>query len=388
MGKEPIKLSSVKSADHSKRLQTRIGELDRVLGGGILPGMATLIAGEPGIGKSTLLLQIAAKIKGKVLYVAGEESTTQIANRARRLGIKGSNIEVLEDTNVDSVVEQASQMSDFSLIFVDSIQTMTTSDLSGMAGSIGQVREAAGRLTSFAKQTGIPVFMVGHVTKVGSIAGPRVLEHMVDTVLWFEGDRNDLLRILRAIKNRFGATDEVGVFSMEEKGLHEVRNPSKLFLGEGKGISGSCVTAVLEGTRPMLVELQALVVPTKLAYPKRSASGIDSRRLELIVAVLSRRAGIPLWDFDVFVNVAGGIKVTEPVADLAISLAIASAFYDKPLLPKSAAVGEVGLLGEIREVSQMDNRIKEARRLGFTNAITKREVKTIGQAIKKFISNK
>ncbi|MDO8504012.1 MAG: DNA repair protein RadA [bacterium] len=384
---EPVKLSAVKKEDYSKRFVTGIGELDRVLGGGIVPGMVTLVAGEPGIGKSTLLLQIASNFPKMVLYIAGEESSSQIAGRAARLGIQGQNITILEETDVDVVLEAIGQLDEpIGFLIVDSIQTMTTQDLSGGAGSIGQVRECAGRLASFAKRTGTPVFLVGHVTKDGSIAGPRVLEHIVDTVLWFEGERSDFLRILRAVKNRFGATDEVGIFSMNDKGLEEVANPSKFFLGEEQGVPGSATTVVLEGTRAVLVEIQALVVQTRLAFPKRMGQGIDTRRLELIVAVLIRRGGLPLWDYDILVKVTGGIEIRDPGADLAIALAIASSFKDKPLLPKTVAAGEVGLLGEIREVGQFEKRVKEARRLGFTNPITKRETRTISEAMRRFIA--
>lgn len=408
---EPIKLSSVKSTEYNRRLSTKIAELDRVLGGGILPGMVTLVAGEPGIGKSTLLLQIAGSTGGKVFYIAGEESAAQIANRAKRLGIKGDNITVLEETDVDAVLGQVEKWEvgsgrldppaggearggkSNSLIIVDSIQTMTTGDLTGTAGSIGQVKECANRLAFYSKRTGVPLFLAGHVTKEGAIAGPRVLEHLVDTVLWFEGSRSEVLRVLRAVKNRFGATDEVGIFSMEERGLVEVANPSKLFLGEaglpaGKAglVSGSVATPIIEGTRPLLVEIQALVSPTKLAFPKRSASGVDGRRLEIIIAVLARRVGLPLWEYDVFVNVAGGIKIAEPAADLAIALAIASAFYGKPVASGTFAVGEVGLLGEIREVVYLERRVKEARRIGFKTPVTKREARTVGEAIRKYIS--
>lgn len=402
---EPIKLSSVKSTEYNRRISTKIAELDRVLGGGILPGMVTLIAGEPGIGKSTLLLQIAgSSTGGKVFYIAGEESAAQIANRAKRLGIKGDNITVLEETDVDAVLEQVEQVvkvdksrnehSTFpTCIIVDSIQTMTTGDLTGTAGSIGQVKECANRLAFYSKRTGVPLFLAGHVTKEGAIAGPRVLEHLVDTVLWFEGSRSEVLRVLRAVKNRFGATEEIGIFSMEERGLVEVANPSKLFLGEaglpaGKAglVSGSVATPIIEGTRPLLVEIQALVSPTKLAFPKRSASGVDGRRLEIIIAVLARRVGLPLWEYDVFVNVAGGIKIAEPAADLAIALAIASAFYGKPVASGTFAVGEVGLLGEIREVVYLERRVKEARRIGFKTPVTKREARTVGEAIRKYIS--
>lgn len=383
---EPVRLSEVKKEVYAKRTATGIGELDRVLGGGIVPGMVTLLAGEPGIGKSTLLLQIAQNISGEVVYIAGEESAAQIANRANRLGVKSTQISVIESIDVDEVIGQISQMSPIGLIIVDSIQTMMTGDLTGTAGSVGQVRECTARLTAWAKKSHVPVFVVGHVTREGTIAGPRVLEHMVDCVLWFEGERSEFLRVIRAVKNRFGATDEVGVFTMEEKGLTEVVNPSELFTGTFGGVGGQAVAVVLEGSRPMLVEIQALVAPTKLAFPKRSVSGIDQRRLELIVAVLSRRVGIPLWDYDVFVNVTGGIRLADPASDLAVALAIASAFQDKPLPKGSVAVGEIGLLGEVRDVLQRERRVKEARRLGYKTQITSNEARTVGEAIRRFIS--
>lgn len=379
---QPIKLSQITKAEYGKRVSSGIEELDRVLGGGIVAGMVTLIAGEPGIGKSTLLLQVADKVKGKVMYIAGEESASQIANRASRLGVKGDTIEVVENTDVDSVL--ASLPTDASLIIVDSVQTLTTSDLTGTAGSVGQVRECASRITSWAKKNHVPVFLVGHVTREGTIAGPRVLEHMVDTVLWFEGERREFLRIIRGIKNRFGPTDEVGIFSMEEKGLAPA-DPSKMMLDHTGSVSGSCLAVLIEGTRPLIVEIQALVAPTKLAFPKRSASGVDSRRLELIIAVLSRRVGIPLWEYDVYVNIAGGLRVQDPASDLAIALAIASAFYDKPVRGKLVAVGEIGLLGEVREVIQLSRRLKEAQRLGFKTTASSKLVSTVSEAVNKFV---
>lgn len=415
---KPVRISEVKKENYQKRVSTGIGEFDRVLGGGIVNGMVTLVAGEPGIGKSTLLLQLADRLqttdygrksvdgrRSTVVYIAGEESASQIANRAARLGIKGGNIVVLEETDVDAMLEQVGKVekvdksrdvrstlstsSTFpTCIIVDSIQTMTTGDLTGSAGSVGQVRECTQRLAGFAKKTGIPVFIVGHVTKEGAIAGPRVLEHIVDTVVWFEGERSGQLRMIKAVKNRFGATDEVGVFAMEEKGLAQVTNPGKFFLGESGKVPGSAITAVLEGTRPMLIEIQALVVQTKLAFPKRSGVGIDPRRLEIIIAVLTRRVGLPLWDYDIFVNVTGGIRVTEPAADLAIALAVASAFHNKPISPTCVAFGEVGLLGEIREVPGREKRGKEAKRIGFTGTITNKEARTVAEAIRRYVSAK
>jgi DNA repair protein RadA/Sms len=377
------KLSDIKQAQ-TERISTQISELDRVLGGGLVPGQVVLIAGEPGIGKSTLLTQISATL-GEVLYVCGEESASQVKVRADRLGIKKNDINLLEETDVDSVIETIDSLQGQSLqaVIVDSIQTMTTSDLSGMAGSVGQVRECANRLLHAAKDKNIPLFLVGHVTKEGTVAGPAVLAHIVDTVLWFEGDKTLTTRVLRAVKNRFGPTDEVGVFQMEDKGLIPMDNLESVFLEKGvKNVSGSIVTSIMQGTRPILVEIQALVVPTKLAIPRRVAQGIDSRRLELLLAVLTRRCGLPVYDFDVFVNIAGGLKVTEPASDLAICLAVASSYFDKPISGKTIAVGEVGLLGEIREVVAEEKRLKEAKRMGFTEAISSKDFKFVNQAIK------
>lgn len=384
---KPIILSEIKSGD-TKRISTKISELDRVLGGGLVPGQGVLIAGEPGTGKSTILTQVADNL-GSVLYVCGEESANQVAIRAKRLRVTGKKIQLLEDTDADSVVSRISDLQDLGLqaVIVDSIQTMTTSDLSGMAGSVGQVRECAFRLLKVAKERNIPLFLVGHVTKEGAVAGPAVLAHIVDTVLWFEGDKTLTTRVLRAVKNRFGPTDEVGVFEMEETGLIPVADIEKAFLEKGKKeVSGSIVTSVMQGTRPVLVEIQALVVPTKLAFPRRVAQGIDTKRLELLLAVLTRRCGLPVYDFDVFVNVAGGLKVTEPASDLAICLAIASSYYDKPVSLKTIAVGEVGLLGEVREVVAEAKRLKEAKRMGFTIGISSKETKYVGQAMKQLFS--
>src|SRR3989339_620045 len=377
------KLTDIK-ADKMQRITTGISELDRALGGGMVTGQVILIAGEPGIGKSTLLLQVANSLQSTV-YVSGEESANQVAIRAKRLGINNKSIQFLESTDVDEILQTLSTVSNKpSAVIVDSIQTMSTNDLTGLAGSVGQVRECAFRLLKFAKVNNIPLILVGHVTKEGTVAGPAVLAHIVDTVLWFEGDKTLTLRLLRAVKNRFGPTDEVGIFEMQDKGLISVTDTEKLFLEKSKKqVPGSVVTSILQGTRPILVEIQALVVPTKMAFAKRVAQGIDSRRLELLLAVLIRRCGLPLYDFDVFVNCAGGMKITEPGADLAIILAIASAYFDKPISNKTMALGEVGLLGEIREVMAQEKRMKEARRLGFTQVISSKEDRFVGEVIKK-----
>ena len=376
---KPVSLASIPSRKVS-RISTKISELDRVLGGGLTPGQVVLVAGEPGIGKSTLLLQLADKL-GNALYVSGEESVSQIKIRADRLGVKSKKIGFLEETDVDLIVEAIETPL---VIIVDSIQTLYTDDLTGLPGSVGQVRECASRLLRLAKQRNIPLFMVGHVTKEGTVAGPAVLAHIVDTVLWFEGDKSLSLRLLRAVKNRFGATDEVGIFSMEDKGLIPEVDAEKIFLTKrGKtSVPGSVVSSILNGTRPMLVEIQSLVVPTKMAFPKRTAQGIDPRRLEMLLAVLIRRCGLPLYEYDVFVNVAGGITVREPASDLAICLSVASTFLDKALSPKIVAVGEVGLLGEIREVVAEAKRVKEARRLGFAFGVTQAKFKYVSQAVK------
>jgi len=387
----PISLASI-PAKSTTRISTRISELDRVLGGGLVYGQVILIAGEPGIGKSTLLLQLADKI-GSVLYVSGEESVSQIKVRADRLGIKNKDIKLIEDTDIDSILNTTYSLKKDSLkgIVIDSIQTMYTSDLSGMSGSVGQVRECAFRLVRFAKESNIPIFIVGHVTKQGSVAGPSVLMHIVDTVLWFEGDKSLTLRLLRAVKNRFGPTDEVGVFSMEDKGLISLSDPEKMFITTKKDplkpVAGNVVTCIMEGTRPLLVEVQALVVPTKMPFPKRIAQGIDSKRFEILLAILQRRANLPLYEYDCYINIAGGISIkNDPSADLAVCFAIASAFYDKAISVKCLALGEVGLLGDIRNVTSQEKRIKEAKRLGYTDTATSKEVKYLSEAIRKYLS--
>lgn len=380
-----VELASLENKSR-ERIVTKISELDRVLGGGLVTGQVVLLAGDPGIGKSTILLQVAEALKGKVLYASGEESGNQIKIRAERMGIKNDDVKILEENDIDSIVDLSEAEKDTVLLIVDSIQTVSTGDLTGMAGSPGQVRECAARLVRFAKTRGIPVVMVGHVTKEGTVAGPSVLAHIVDTVLWFEGDKALTLRLLRAVKNRFGPTDEVGIFTMEEKGLVSVTNPEAIFMSDGKKKgSGSITTLTLQGTRPVVVEIQALVVPSKMAFPKRVAQGIDSKRFELLLAILQRRAGVPLYDYDCFVNVTGGITIKETGVDLAVCLAMASAFSDKAIPEGTIALGEVDLLGNIRSVTQQQKRIKEAKRLGFKVVISD-SLETLRNAIKKTVN--
>ncbi len=370
-------LSDIK-IDEKKRIKTGIEELDSVMGGGLVAGMVVLIAGEPGIGKSTLLTQIG----NGSLYVCGEESASQVALRAKRLSLKGE-MDLLESTDVDEIVNK---MDGAKFVIVDSVQTLTTSDLTGTAGSVGQVRECAARLTMAAKRLNIPLFMVGHVTKEGNIAGPMVLMHVVDTVLWFEGERGQTLRLIRAVKNRFGPTDEVGVFEMKEAGLVGVSNPSELMLEERvKNVPGSVVSVVLEGSRPMLIEIQALVVSSQLAIPRRVGTGLDMARLQMLIAVLMKRAGLQLGSEDIFVNVTGGIRLADRGIDLAVCLAVASSFLNKSLAGDIAAVGEVGLLGEVRKVTGLERRVKEAKKLGYRVASAE-SGKSVSAAIKKLLN--
>ena len=378
----PQKLSQIKSAD-LKRIKTDISEFDRVLGGGLVSGSVVLVAGEPGIGKSTLMLALGNKVGG--LYISGEESLHQIKLRAERLKIKGEKLDFLSEIDVDIILETIKNFKkeDFKVLIVDSIQTLTTQDLTSSAGSVGQVRECASKLLRMAKSSNIAVFLIGHVTKEGMLAGPKILEHMVDTVLSLEGEKFGAFRLLRTTKNRFGATDEVGVFEMTDKGMIGIENPSKLFLAQRqKNVPGSVIVATMEGTRPVLVEVQALVTPTQLAIPRRMVSGIDYNRLQLIVAVLSKRLGLPLGNFDVLVNVAGGLRIEEPAADLGVALAIYSSFKNLAIDPKIVVFGELGLLGEVRSVSQNNQRIKEAKRLGFTRIISPEKYSSINQAVK------
>lgn len=371
-----IKLSEVATAK-TERVSTGISELDEVLGGGVVPGMVVLVSGEPGIGKSTLLLEICKNLKGKVLYVAGEESASQIKIRADRLGIKTENVEVLETADVDEAVLQ---IKDQGLVIVDSIQTMTTSNLTGTAGSVGQVRETASRLINAVKPLGIPIFIVGHVTKEGTIAGPKVLEHAVDTVLTIEGEKHDTLRLIRTNKNRFGPTDEVGVLEMTDSGLRVVSDLHGLFADLADSSKpGSCLTITMEGTRPVLVEIQALTTTTPMPMPRRVASGVDYNRLQTIIAILIKRLNIPLYKEDVYVSVSGGLKISEPAADLAIALAILSSFRNKSLGALTVAFGELDLLGNVRNINGMQRRIKEAHALGFKEILSPESRKNISE---------
>jgi len=352
----------------SRHIVTGIGELDRVLGGGVVPGAVMLVGGDPGIGKSTLMLQACACLarRGTVLYVSGEEAPHQVRLRAERLNAMSDSLLVLCETRLEAIERHIEATSPTALV-VDSIQTTWTERLESAPGSVGQVREASARLIGIAKGRGIPAFLVGHVTKDGAIAGPRVLEHMVDTVLYFEGDRGHACRVLRAVKNRFGNTNEIGVFEMQAEGLMGISNPSAFFLAERPmGATGSVVTAAVTGTRPVLVEVQALVSPAPYGSARRTALGVDAGRLGLLLAVLEKRAGLAMGGEDVFANVVGGFRLDEPAADLAILLAVAGSFRDTPLSGDTLVVGEVGLAGEVRAVQQIETRIREAEGLGFT----------------------
>lgn len=368
---KPVRISQV-SRDVEQRQSCGISELDRVLGGGLVSGSMVLIGGDPGIGKSTLLLQASAYLSrnaGPVLYVSAEESARQIKLRALRMGIDADDLYLLAETAVERIIAQIQQLRPRAVI-VDSIQTVFTGALESAPGSVSQVRESTGRLMLVAKGSGIPIFLVGHVTKDGSLAGPRVLEHLVDTVLYFEGDAGHAFRILRAVKNRFGSTNEIGVFEMKEAGLCEVKNPSELFLAERPmGVSGSVVVASLEGSRPLLVELQALVTQSSYGTPRRTTIGVDHNRLALLVAVLEKKVGLHLSGQDIFLNAAGGVRLIEPSADLAMVMAVASSHLDKTVDPQTVFLGEVGLSGEVRGVTQPELRVKEAAKLGFTRCI-------------------
>ncbi|MBI4991467.1 DNA repair protein RadA [Candidatus Gottesmanbacteria bacterium] len=390
-----LRLESVATKKVS-RITSGIKEFDQVVGGGIVPGSLILLAGDPGIGKSTLTFQILSQVGG--LYVSGEESAEQVKLRAERLKIDTNKIYILSETNVEAIIEETTSLchprldrgstsiasrfrgndAPFHLLIIDSIQTLWSEDLTGTPGAIGQVRESTLKLLDFAKRQHVPIILIGHVTKEGTIAGPKTLEHIVDTVLYLEGERFQQLRLLRTSKNRFGPVDEVGVFSMEEAGMKEVANPSELFLGRAndpgsnsrRNDPGSIIIATLEGTRPLLVEVQALTVATQMPIPRRVGTGINNNRLQMLIAIIQKHLRLPLGNFDVFVNVASGIKVFEPAADLGICLAIVSSFKNKPLPAKTVAIGEVGLLGEIRNVIGLERRIKETKKLGFTNILS------------------
>lgn len=375
---EPLPLPKI-AADNFTRLGVPIDEFNRVLGGGIVPGSVVLISGDPGIGKSTLLLQVSAMIAdsiGKVLYISGEESAQQIKMRAGRLGLHSENLFILSETNMDQILKQFERTQP-KLIVVDSIQTMYLDTIASAAGSVTQVRECAVALLRIAKTTNTPVFLVGHVTKEGAIAGPRVLEHVVDTVLYLEGERFNTYRLLRGVKNRFGSTNEVGVFEMQNEGMIEVSNPSQAFLSERTTDAGSTVIVTMEGTRPLLVEVQALTSTTSFGLPRRTTTGIDNNRLVLLTAVLTKRVGLALSNQDIYVNVVGGLKIAEPSADLGVALAIASSFRDAPVDPELVVVGEVGLSGELRSVSQIEKRLIEANKLGFKKCIIPQAVANV-----------
>ena len=352
----------------ARRWRTGLAEFDFALGGGIVPGSMILVGGEPGIGKSTLLLQVAARLQGaghRTLYASGEESALQVKLRADRLGESAGDVELLSETNLETILATAAAARP-SVLIVDSIQTVFTTDLEGAPGNVGQVRESAARLMRFAKESAITVFVVGHVTKGGGIAGPKTLEHIVDTVLYFEGESTLDHRVLRATKNRFGSVDEIGVFRMTERGLEPVENPSELFLGDrANPASGSAVTALLEGTRPVLIEIQALAAKAGFGTPQRVATGYDGRRLALLLAVLDKRAGLSFAALDVFLNVVGGVRLQEPAGDLAVAAALASSVYDRALPPDAVFLGEVGLGGEVRPVSQIERRVAEAANMGM-----------------------
>jgi DNA repair protein RadA/Sms len=368
---KPQRLSEV-TTDGLDRVPLPMPEFSRVLGGGIVPGSLVLIGGDPGIGKSTLLLQVSALVTealGKVLYISGEESVQQMKMRAGRLGIATDQLYLLTETNLNMILNHIEELEPKAVV-VDSIQTVYLDELESTAGSISQVRECASRLVQVAKGEGIPIFLVGHVTKAGAIAGPKVLEHIVDTVLYLEGDRFHAYRLLRSVKNRFGATSEVGVFEMGSQGLIEVANPSEAFLAERlPNAAGSTIAVTLEGTRPLLVEIQALASTTSFGLPRRTANGVDFNRLLLLTAVLNKRVGLRLSDQDIFVNVVGGLKINEPAADLAVAIAIASSFKSAPVAADLAIVGEIGLSGELRAVGQLSKRLSEATKLGFKRCL-------------------
>lgn len=384
-GQEAVSLDKVTSA-HTQRSSTGFAEFDRVLGGGIVPGSVLLLGGDPGIGKSTLLLQVVGKLaaskKQRILYVSGEESPEQIKLRAERVGVSQGTIHLLPATNVETI-QSLVEKEPPALVIIDSIQTMYDPAFPSTPGSIVQVRESALRMQRLAKQTGVPIVLVGHITKEGTVAGPRTLEHMVDVVLYLEGEAQYQLRILRAVKNRFGDISETGIFAMASGGLEEVANPTDFLLAERVQAPGSVLSAIMEGSRPLLVEVQALVVPSVFGYPKRTSSGFDLNRLNLLLAVLHKRAGVDLSKHDVFLNVVGGLRIKDPAVDAAICLALASALIEKALPEKLCVLGEIGLSGELRAVSQQERRIKAVKDLGYSVPVEKRQLREL---IKTYLS--
>ncbi len=368
---QPTPLAAIDDAQQS-RIQSSSQEFNRVLGGGIVAGSAVLVGGDPGIGKSTIMLQEGARLARQdfpVLYVTGEESDAQIKMRANRLGLNSGYLWILSETNLDIILEHINTM-DPRLLVIDSVQTIYTPALESAPGSVSQIRESAFQLITLSKTKAIPLFLIGHVTKEGFIAGPKVLEHMVDTLLYFEGDKNYFYRILRAVKNRFGSTNEIGIFEMTSRGLVEVPNPSEMFLSQRRhDISGSAVISVMEGTRSILLETQALVSPSNYGYPQRTATGVDAKRLSILLAVLEKRAGLRVGTMDVFVNAVGGVRIDETAADMGIAVAIVSSIRNQPINPDTLVIGEIGLGGEIRAVSHIDKRLQEAEKLGFRRAI-------------------
>lgn len=382
--KTPLKLSSV-VAQAPKRLSSNMGEFDRVLGGGFVPGQVILLGGEPGIGKSTILTEIARSMgNNTVMYVCGEESVEQIKIRTTRMGYAADNLLMLSETNVIDVADVIEHQDNLGLVIVDSVQTLYHPDLTGIAGSVTQVRGCTQLLTNTAKYKGVPLILIGHVTKEGVVAGPKVLEHLVDTILYLEGDSQHLYRILRTDKNRFGPVSEVGIFEMTENGIREVLNPSEISLTSAtEQTSGSCITVIMEGYRPLLFEVQALTVRTTFGYPKRTTSGFNVNRLQVLIAILEKRCGIDLSNHDVYLNVAGGFKINEYAADLAVCVAMASALKDKPVKAKTVVFGECGLNGEIRKVAHQDKRAKEAKKLGYTSLVSPDNCSNIAEAIKK-----
>lgn len=385
----------VKATDYKtneiKRISTNIGELDRVLGDGFVEGQVVLLGGAPGVGKSTLLTKLSKSLMPKkVLYVCGEESIHQVHHRISRMQYDGSNLHLLDETDVNIISEvMESNKEGFSLIIVDSIQTLYSEDLTGMAGSISQIRGCTQILTTSAKRSGIPTVLVGHITKEGVVAGPKVLEHIVDTVLYLEGDEQYMYRVLRTSKNRFGQVSEVGIFEMNEEGMREVKNPSEIFLSTAtEATSGSCITVVMEGQRPLFLEIQALTIKTMFGYPRRTTSGYNVNRLQLLLAILEKRCGLSLSNHDVYLNVAGGMKISENASDLAVCIAIASSFSEKPLPADTVVFGECGLGGEIRKVPNQEKRIKEATHLGYKNVVSPSKYNMVKKAVENVLGKK